>query len=242
MAQLATDLLAVWERGLGASPVERGLLLLSLAMPAQALDELARVAIGDRDAQLLTLRERAFGSRMTGRVSCPACSGVLELEFGTTDARVARPAEMVPPVLAADGFEIAVRSIDSTDLAMLSAAGDLEANVRVLLARCVLSARQGGEAIPVEALPARMIARVSEYLSIVDPQSDVQIAAECPDCAHAWHAPFDVASYLWSEVHAWACRLLRDIHAIASAYGWLEREIVALSPTRRQAYLDLIQS
>ena len=84
--------------------------------------------------------------------------------------------------------------------------------------------------------------RVSECLSAADPQSDVRISAECPDCAHAWQAPLDIASYLWTEVHAWASRVLREVDEIASTYGWRESEILALSPARRQIYLDLIRS
>jgi hypothetical protein len=64
----------------------------------------------------------------------------------------------------------------------------------------------------------------------------------CPQCAHQWQAPLDIVSFLWSEVHAWAIRLLREIHELASAYGWSEAEILALSPWRRRAYLELVNA
>ncbi len=57
-------------------------------------------------------------------------------------------------------------------------------------------------------------------MSELDPQGDVQIALSCPQCSHRWHAPLDIVSFVWSEIHAWAVRLLRDVHALASAYGW----------------------
>ena len=47
-------------------------------------------------------------------------------------------------------------------------------------------------------------------------------------------------SYLWHEVDAWALRLLRDVHRLARAYSWREADILALSPSRRQCYLDLL--
>ena len=31
-----------------------------------------------------------------------------------------------------------------------------------------------------------------------------------------------------------------EVHALASAYHWHERDILALSPVRRQAYLELL--
>jgi len=53
---------------------------------------------------------------------------------------------------------------------------------------------------------------------------------------------FDIARYLWSEVHAWALRFLREVDLIARTYHWREEDILALTPTRRQAYLELCAS
>ena len=44
---------------------------------------------------------------------------------------------------------------------------------------------------------------------------------------------------LWSELQSRAERLLLDVDALARAYGWTEPEILALSSTRRAAYLQL---
>jgi hypothetical protein len=68
----------------------------------------------------------------------------------------------------------------------------------------------------------------------------VQLSLTCPDCDARWDAPLDIASFLWSEVQAWALRTLADVHTLARAYGWAEADILALSPPRRQAYLELI--
>ena len=46
-------------------------------------------------------------------------------------------------------------------------------------------------------------------------------------------------SFLWTEIEAWAWRMLSDVHTLARAYGWGERDILALSPTRRQFYLEM---
>ena len=43
----------------------------------------------------------------------------------------------------------------------------------------------------------------------------------------------------WLEIDAWARRTLRDVHALASAYAWSERDVLALSPTRRTLYREL---
>ena len=75
-----------------------------------------------------------------------------------------------------------------------------------------------------------------------DPQAQIKLALVCPGCSYAWHALFDVAAFLWSEVHAWAKRILYEVHTLARAYGWREADILAMSARRRQIYLDLVGS
>ena len=72
-----------------------------------------------------------------------------------------------------------------------------------------------------------------------DPQADVQFALTCPQCGHNWSSSLDVASYVWSEISARAIRLFNDVHALASAYGWRETDILSMSAARRQIYLEL---
>ena len=51
---------------------------------------------------------------------------------------------------------------------------------------------------------------------------------------------FDILSFFWGEIQICARRLLREVHALASAYGWTESEILSLSTTRRHAYLEMV--
>jgi hypothetical protein len=112
---------------------------------------------------------------------------------------------------------------------------------RRLLDRCLLSAKNPeGEAVAVQDLPPAALQAVAERMAAADPQGDVQLALQCPACGHAWPAAFDIVSFFWTEVDAWARVLLREIHVLASAYGWREADILALSPWRRRSYLELI--
>src|SRR5712691_5286124 len=72
------ELLTVWERGLAQSPTQRALALLTAACPNATVDTLAHLSIGQRDAQLLTLREWTFGSQVTGVTVCPDCGERVE--------------------------------------------------------------------------------------------------------------------------------------------------------------------
>jgi len=61
----------------------------------------------------------------------------------------------------------------------------------------------------------------------------------CPG-ADRFDAGFDIGSFLWAELDAWAARILGEVHELASVYGWSEHDILEMSAVRRQAYLHLI--
>jgi hypothetical protein len=69
---------------------------------------------------------------------------------------------------------------------------------------------------------------------------DVQLSLACPACKRQWETAFDIASFLWGEIHAWAQRVLREVATLARVYGWREADILSMSAGRRQAYLELI--
>jgi hypothetical protein len=81
----ASELLDAWERGLGQRLNERALTLLAATDPQNPLDALAKLSIGRRDAGLLSLREKIFGSRLISLADCPRCRERLELSFNTAD-------------------------------------------------------------------------------------------------------------------------------------------------------------
>ncbi|MEL6764398.1 MAG: phage baseplate protein, partial [Cyanobacteria bacterium J06607_6] len=58
------ELLQVWEQGLTASPARRALGMLAMASSELSLEQLAVLPVGQRDGQLLTLREWTFGSHI----------------------------------------------------------------------------------------------------------------------------------------------------------------------------------
>jgi hypothetical protein len=82
---------------------------------------------------------------------------------------------------------------------------------------------------------------ITTLISQADPHVEIWLALNCPVCDHRWKITLDITSYLWAEIDRWARRLLSQVHIIASNYGWGESDILALSPLRRQNYLDLIQ-
>ncbi|MCG0290840.1 hypothetical protein, partial [Streptomyces sp. PSAA01] len=115
---------------------------------------------------------------------------------------------------------------------------------RALLARCLVSVHRAGQPVPADRLPVAELPepvqrKLAEAAERADPAADVTLNVACPECGEATRAELDIASYLWAELDHWARDLLLDVHLLATAYGWSEPQILALSPLRRRYYLEL---
>jgi hypothetical protein len=249
MRALSTsEQLRVWERGRRQTSARRCLLLLAAASPDLSPDELAQLSIGQRDARLLTLREWMFGTRIESVVACPKCSERLELIFDVADIRAGSEAENSPPgatyLLQFDGYEVRFRPPNSADLEAIVKCQTADAARARLLERCALEIKRGAAKSKTKRsanqLPPKVADALVKKMAQVDPQANVQLSLTCPACRHAWAAAFDVASFLWSEISNWAQRILREVHVIASAYGWREADILEMSAARREFYLEMI--
>jgi hypothetical protein len=82
---------------------------------------------------------------------------------------------------------------------------------------------------------------VGERMALADPMAETRLALHCPQCGNEWDETLDLTTFLWSEIEARAKRLLMEIHSLASAYGWTEKEILSLSEPRRAFYLEMVR-
>lgn len=221
----------MWERGEGQRPSRRALALLS----ATAGDEpsLATLPVGRRDAALLDLRVQLFGEAFSGLTTCPSCGEDVELTFDAAEV-VREPRTDVDAHVRIGEYELTVHAPTSEDLAAVESMSDLDEARAMLLARCITRT-------DASTLPDEVQAAIIACLEQLDPQADVALELTCPACAHEWREPFDIVTFFWSEVAVAAKRLLGEVHELASAYGWSEQAILALTPARRSAYLELVR-
>ena len=234
----AWDMLAFWEQGYTESLPQKALRLLALAWPDVPPDELAALSIGQRDGRLLTLREQLFGPDLQSVVNCPACGERLELAFQVADITVAEN-DQAEFSFSQNGYTVRFRLPNSLDLLAVSSDMGSSAPEQQLLDRCLLEVTHSRKK-KGKQLPAKIIEAVINEMAAADPQADVRLDLDCPACSHHWQSLFDIVSFIWQEINSWAIRTLREVHALASAYGWPERDILLMSPWRRQLYLQMV--
>lgn len=235
------ELLNVWERGLALTPAQRALELLSSAWPHTREEELGRLSIGQRDAQLLMLREALFGQEMAAVAVCPRCLERLDLTFDTS--RIHANLQEVPQEalsLSVAGYDLGFRPPTTQDAIAAAEEQDAVSGSRLLLRQCLLSVKRGDIPVASEDVPSEVVEGMAHRMTQADALADIHMTVSCPHCGYQWQSAFDIVSFLWSEIEAWAGRMLSDVHSLASAYGWNERDILALSPVRRQFYLQAV--
>ena len=213
----AAAMLDVWEHARRLTPPRKALALLAAACPESSWQELARLRVGERDVRLLTLREWAFGVNLRGIAACPECSETVEMTL--------RADEM--GAMEADS-DYGGHTPTSEDLIAIEGIADPEQARAALLARCIDTDSPCEDEYTV-------VARIAES----DPRASIELALECAGCGHRWLELFDIVSFFWTEIEAWARRTLGEVHVLAAMYGWTEGEILALTPWRRQIYLEM---
>ncbi len=240
----AAQLLTIWEQGLAQTPAQWALALLAAACPDEPADALGQLNIGARDGRLLTLREWTFGPQLACLAACPQCGEKLELAFTTANIRVwpvVETAAAPTHTLAHDSYTIHFRLPNSLDATAVLSDHDANANQRLLFQGCLLEAYHEDERVTADALPDAVVEAVIAQMAEADPQADTQLALDCPACGHHWSAAFDIVTFFWAELNTWAYRALHEVHLLACAYGWREADILALSPWRRQLYLEMVR-
>lgn len=241
----SNNIVFAWETGQGKHVADRALLLLSLAIPSLSMEELRQLTIGQRNRYLLTVRKETLGTQAQCLATCPYCSEKLEFPLDIGALLKSVPATLASDnlfTLTIDAFTLHFRLPTSADLIIATNSGDQDQAHALVFGRCLQHAEHAGEIVTATDLPEGVIVATAEAMSEADPLAQIPLALSCSTCEQSWTSYFDIAGFFWTEVEAQARRLLYEVHTIASAYGWHEAAILALSTHRRHYYLELIRS
>jgi Zn ribbon nucleic-acid-binding protein len=238
----ALELLNIWEQGRSQTLHRKALLLLAACCPEKSIDALSKLSIGHRDALLLTLREKTFGQLLIGIATCPACAEQLDITMKVSDILIEKNIEPNRELTTTiDNYEVKFRLPDSTDIAFLDEHIDMAAARQEIYEHCILSICDTSDSkeISINDLPVEVMNEISDRIAKADTQADILIGLSCPSCNKKWQMGFDIVSFFWSEINTWAYRILYEVRILAMAYGWSERDILAMSSWRRQIYLEM---
>jgi hypothetical protein len=230
-----SDLLGLWEAGARRHPLDRALLTLGAALPETPYDGFADWPLGRRNRTLAELRCSTFGDAMRAWVACPRCAEKLEFEVSwpaLASGGIDADAAARPIVVGRHSFRLPT----SRDLAQAAKEDDPHLASIHLIESC---------RIEPEGFPAwsdEDLEEIGARMALADPQAETRLALNCPSCANRWEETLDIASLLWEEIEARARRILLEVHTLASAYGWVETEILLLSANRRASYLAMVQA
>lgn len=228
------------EQGSSLHPVDQALILLRLTEPA-APEALPRLALAERDRRLLEHRRATFGDAMSCLADCARCGMTQEFELSAG----ALIAGLEPPqpeeVIEVDGWRIRLRALQSADLAAAAHEQTVERAATVLVAQAVAEAHApDGE--PADQIPDLLWLKLEARVAEREAAAEILLDLTCPECGAAQTSGFDIGAHFWAEVDADARRLLGEVAALAERFGWSEEALLAMPPSRRRAYLELVSA
>jgi hypothetical protein len=201
-------------------------------------DLIRQLLVGDRDYLMLQLRRMTLGDQFQAVFTCPACDAKMDVSFLADDV----PVERRPQTVASYTLHLPVpERAERTIRFRLPTGGDQEAvlgmapdaAVEALFNCCIMD--DGGVPLSLEERQA-----VVEAMDRLAPQCEVELDLVCPECSHAFLAPFDITTFFFHEMRIQEDQLLREVHLLAWYYHWSEADILRLRRDRRRAYLGLL--
>ena len=170
--------------------------------------------VGVTDRLLLEVHERVLGRPLEHHVSCPACGAVSTLRLSRADVGEHHPRS------AWCGPGSGAREPTYDDLR--AADGDPD----VLLGRC-----RTGDGEPAPTL---------DDLAAIEGSLAGPLRSACVDCGEALEADVDVLGLVLTALGALRADVDREVHLLASGYGWDLATIEALPDERRHRLAGLV--
>jgi hypothetical protein len=204
------------------------------------------LSLSARDELLAAVYESCFGSRVECRMHCAGCEEVIALEITLADVR----AEVARMVASREAVTARPTAVDETSFVTASgvtfrlptvedqlalSAGTAAAAADALLSRCVAGAAQDA---PFDAATREQIDAAME---IAGPLLDVEVELRCASCHTCHPTRLEIGEHLARTVAREQEVLMREVHLLASAYGWSLDAILDLPRSHRHRLVALVQ-
>jgi hypothetical protein len=201
-----------------------------------------RMTVTDFEAALLGLRRFLFGDTMECLFRCmsPLCGAKIESKFSISvflETATPRVSRGIVESTDRPGWFLLERTRGGDLCFRLPAVEDQISVVgkpdarRLLANRCIESQRRN----------ALAIAAAERAMEAMAPLVSKPLEGLCPECRARVTMPLHVPTFVLQELRMAATGIHAEIHTIAKAYHWDEASILAMPPSRRQAYVDSIR-
>jgi hypothetical protein len=226
-----SELLVLWDAGSPLGPLDRGVLVAHAT--SSRSENPADWPLGRRNRALAQLHCATFGSVLRGWTRCRGCGEQLEFSFDGHGVANATPESAEHDLVKLGVWSF--RLPTSRDLAAVVQEQSEQTAARRLMSACLVGSERGSEDWSDDDVRA-----IEEGFAEADPLAEIRLHFECPACSASFDENMDLGRFVWATIDSQAKRLLRDVHILASTYGWSEGQILALSPSRRSTYLQLV--
>jgi hypothetical protein len=224
----AAETLAAWEAASAVPPAARIAVLVHRAELAKDLDAALDMPLGEAAAMAARVHSAAFGDFVDGILHCEGCGEELDVTVPLAELSSNGGAT------TAEAAGFVVRAPTVRDLV---AAGETEDPSRALMTTCVRDAAH--EPVDPGELDAEQIAELDAAAESLAGAAGLVLRSRCPTCGEDATSPLDIGALLWEQVERSAHALLTEVAELGAAFGWSEADVLALSPLRRRAYLEL---
>ena len=188
---------------------------------AAQIDDLT---VTEADRLMLRLYLSIYGAGAECRMQCQACNEPSEFTLNLEDVARTQDAACVPLPPGETHWTLPgggrVRPPRLRDLA--TGTGE---SLLAIIAEGVTSAPE-----------------VDEWLDRAAPVMAFDVGGPCPHCGATNEIRFDLAAFLAARLAGERPFLVREVHLLASRYGWSLGEIMALSRDDRRTYAMLIEA
>lgn len=227
----AIQLIDLWQPGAAQPPHAQ--LEPVVAAAAGPGVEIGTDTLGRRNQRLLDLHRKLTRRAMEARTRCGACGTDNEFEV-PAEAILASPAPSPTATveIRSHGKRLRCRLPTMADLRVVHGLPREQAQ-RKLASLCVVAGNAAG-------LTKSAIARLDAKFEALDPAARIVLDLNCAECGGRLRVLVDVAEIVAVTLDQLVEKAMREVHVLASAYGWSEADILNLPPARRGRYLTLV--
>jgi hypothetical protein len=225
---VVTDLLARCVRDTNDGPVSAAVL--------------QQWTVAERLQGLLAIASASVGpvSRAVATCTHSGCGGQVELELG--NAGFAQMSVTVVDWTTPSDATVRLRLPTGDDLAAWQDQAPSVAHEEAWWVRRLIVSVDGEPPSSEWTTPSTWLVPIAETLEDADPLTALVLDVDCPFCGRVIAVDVDLEYLLIERLGACQRALTDEIHRLASAYHWNERDIADLPVWRRRQYLDRLQA